>query len=201
MKSLLSILALISLLIPITHLHAQEEPKETETAKAVFGAGCFWCVEAFYEAQPGVIEVVSGYAGGEKPNPTYKEVSRAQTKHAEVVEVTYDPSKITYQDLVEFFWTTHDVTDGSGVWPDFGPQYRSIILYSDDEQKKVAEESKKALEASDKLKKPVATEIVELKQFYPAEDYHQDYVKKNPNDPYVQRIALPKMKKLGIEKK
>jgi len=201
MKSLLPLLAAAGLLFPIAHLQAQEEASSVETKKAVFGAGCFWCVEAFYEAKPGVIEVVSGYAGGEKPNPTYEEVSRAKTKHAEVVEVTYDPSKITYQDLVEFFWTTHDVTDGSGVWPDFGPQYRSIILYADEEQKKVAEESKAALEASGKLKKPVATEIVELKKFYPAEDYHQDYVKKNPNDPYVQRIAIPKMKKLGIEKK
>ena len=171
-----------------------EETVKTETA--VFGAGCFWCVEAFFEKVPGVTEVVSGYAGGKQPNPTYKEVSNGSSDHIEVIQVTYDPAKISYRDLVDFFWTTHDVTDPRGVWPDFGPQYRSIILYATDAQKKEAEASKAALQASGKLKKPVATEFALLNKFYPAEEYHQDYVKRNPDDRYVTGVAIPKLKKL-----
>lgn len=165
-----------------------------ETKSAVFGAGCFWCVEAFYEAKPGVKEVISGYAGGEKADPNYDEVSAGKTKHAEVVKVIYDPDQISYRELVDFFWKTHDPTDPRGVWPDFGPQYRSIILYETENQKTAIEASKQVAAAN--LDKPIATEIKPLKKFYPAEDYHQDFVKKNPNNGYVQRIFVPKMKKL-----
>lgn len=169
-----------------------------KTETAVFGAGCFWCVEAFYEPQPGVIRVTSGYAGGAEQKPTYKQVSAGMTGHAEVVLVEFDPSKTTYEKLVDFFWKTHDVTDGSGVWPDFGKQYRSIILYKDEAQHQAIERSKARAQAG--LSKPIATEIAPLTKFWPAEDYHQDYVKNNPNDTYVVNIAKPKLKKLGLLK-
>ncbi len=168
-----------------------------ETETAVFGAGCFWCVEAYFEQQAGVKNVVSGYAGGPENNPNYKQVSAGSTGHAEVVQVEFDPAVTSYEKLVEFFWKTHDPTDGRGVAPDFGKQYRSIILYRDDEQKAVAEKSKAA--AAARLGKPVATEIVALTKFFPGEDYHQDYAQKNPNDGYVQGVAVPKLKKLGLK--
>jgi len=168
-----------------------------ETETAVFGAGCFWCVEAFYEQQPGVKNVVSGYAGGSEANPDYKQVSAGSTGHAEVVQVEFDPAVTSYKKLVEFFWSTHDATDGRGVAPDFGKQYRSIILYRTPEQKEVAEASKAAYSA--KLGKPIATEIQSLEKFYPAEEYHQDYVRRNPKDRYVVGVALPKLKKLGLK--
>ncbi|MGF1531204.1 MAG: peptide-methionine (S)-S-oxide reductase MsrA [Puniceicoccaceae bacterium] len=164
----------------------------------VLGAGCFWCVEAFYEALPGVVAVVSGYAGGERPNPTYKDVSAGRTKHAEVVEITFDPSTTSLPTLLDFFWTTHDPTDPTGVWPDFGPQYRSIILYQDEAQKLAIEASQSKFQSTAKTRKPIATQIVPLIEFYPAEDYHQDFVRKNPGHPYVRRIAIPKLKKLGL---
>lgn len=168
-----------------------------ETETAVFGAGCFWCVEAFYEQQPGVKNVVSGYAGGSEANPNYKQVSAGQTGHAEVVQVEFDPAVTSYEKLVEFFWKTHDPSDGRGVAPDFGKQYRPVILYRTPEQQAIAEKSKAALAA--KLGKPVAAEIVALDRFYPAEDYHQDYVRKNPKDGYVVGVAIPKLKKLGLK--
>ena len=118
-----------------------------------------------------------------------------------MVQVTWDPEKTSYSELVEFFWTTHDVTNPDGVWPDFGSQYRSIILYASPEQKETAEASKAALEASGQLEKPVATEIVPLQTFYLAEPYHQDYAKRNPRDRYVVNIAVPKLKKLGLLEK
>ena len=168
-----------------------------ETETAVFGAGCFWCVEAFYEQQPGVKNVVSGYAGGSEANPNYQQVSAGKTSHAEVVQVEFDPAVTSYEKLVEFFWKTHDPTDGRGVAPDFGKQYRPIVLYRTPEQKAVAEKSKAAHAA--KIGKPVAAEIVALDKFYVAEDYHQDYVVKNPKDGYVLGVAIPKLKKLGLK--
>jgi peptide-methionine (S)-S-oxide reductase len=169
-----------------------------EQKKLVLGAGCFWCVEAYFEAQPGVIEVVSGYAGGTSANPTYKEVSAGLTTHAEAVEITYDPEKTTLRKLIDFFWTTHDVTNGNGVAPDFGPQYRSIILYANAEEKAVIDASKQAYQNSGKISKPIATEIKALDRFFKAEAYHQDYVKNNPNNSYVQAVTVPKLKKLGL---
>lgn len=170
-------------------------PAATETA--VFGAGCFWCVEAYYEQLPGVTNVVSGYAGGTEADPNYKQVSAGRTGHAEVVQVEFDPAVTSYESLVEFFWKTHEPTDGSGVAPDFGKQYRPIILFRTPEQKTTAEKSKAALAA--KLGKPVAAAIVALDKFYPAEDYHQDYARKNPRDGYVLGVAVPKLKKLGLK--
>jgi peptide-methionine (S)-S-oxide reductase len=169
------------------------------TEKVVVGAGCFWCVEAVYERIDGVTDVVSGYAGGSEPDPSYEQVSDGRTGHAEVVEITFDPEKVSLEKLLEIFWKTHDPTDGRGVWPDFGPQYRSILLYANDGQKTAMETSKATAEKS--IGKPVATQIVKLTQFHPAEEYHQDYVRRNPNNSYVQRIAIPKLKKLGLLEK
>jgi peptide-methionine (S)-S-oxide reductase len=168
-----------------------------ETETAVFGAGCFWCVEAFYEQQPGVKNVVSGYAGGSEANPNYQQVSAGKTSHAEVVQVEFDPAVTSYEKLVEFFWKTHDPTDGRGAAPDFGKQYRPIVLYRTPEQKAAAEKNKAAL--ATKIGKPIAAEIVALDKFYVAEDYHQDYVVKNPKDGYVLGVAIPKLKKLGLK--
>src|SRR5690606_9988487 len=130
-------------------------------------------------------------------NPTYEQVCSGKTGHAEVVQITYDPEKISYEKLLDIFWLTHDPTDGRGVAPDYGPQYRPIILWHDDSQRMAAESSKAALAA--RLGKPVATEIVPLGKFYPAEDYHQDYVANNPRNPSVERVAKPKLKKLGLD--
>ena len=166
--------------------------------KATFGAGCFWCVEAVYEQLPGVVKVVSGYAGGPEKNPTYAQVSAGRTGHAEVVQITFDPAQTSYRTLVDFFWKTHDASDGRGVWPDFGPQYRSIILAHDDEQLQLARESRNAARSS--FEKPIATQIVRLEIFYPAEDYHQDFVRRNPDHPYVRSIAFKKLDKLGLQR-
>jgi peptide-methionine (S)-S-oxide reductase len=163
---------------------------------AVLGAGCFWCVEFFYEQQDGVYEVVSGYAGGHELDPTYKQVARGQTTHAEVVQVIYDPETISYRELIDFFWVTHDPTRSDGVWPDFGPHYRSIILYGSEEEWGIIEASKQAYEKANSLM--IATEIKALDTFYPAELYHQDFAEKNPNDRYIRGVLHPKAKKMGL---
>ena len=173
-------------------------PVVAQYEKATVGAGCFWCVEAMYEQLPGVVNVVSGYAGGSEKNPTYKDVSAGRTSHAEVVQITFDPEVTTFRALIDYFWKTHDVTDPRGVWPDFGPQYRSIILAHNDEQ--LAEARASRVEARSDHEKPIATQIVRLEKFYEAEEYHQDFVRRNPNYPYVVRIAYQKLDKLGLER-
>ena len=154
-----------------------ENPK---LEKAVFAGGCFWCTEADFEKLPGVVEVVSGYAGGNEENPTYKEVSSGMTGHAEAIEVSYDPSKISYEELLDAFWKHIDPTDAGGQFVDRGSQYRSAIFYRDEKQKRLAEKSKEELGKSEKFREPIATEIVQLSGFYKAEEYHQDYHKKQP---------------------
>ena len=154
------------------------ESKNLKTA--TFAGGCFWCVEADFEKVDGVVEAVSGYAGGQTANPTYKEVSAGGTGYAESVQVTYDPDKITYKQLLDVFWRHVDPTDAGGQFVDRGSQYRTAIFYNSEEQKRIAEESKAELEKSGRFAKPIVTEIVPLTKFYPAEDYHQDYYSKNP---------------------
>jgi peptide methionine sulfoxide reductase msrA/msrB len=154
------------------------ESKDLKTA--TFAGGCFWCVESDFEKVSGVVEAISGYAGGQKPNPTYQEVSAGGTGHAEAVQVVYDPTKITYKELLDVFWRQVDPTDDGGQFVDRGSQYRTAIFYHDEEQKRIAEESKAQLEKSGRFSQPVVTEIVPLTEFYPAEDYHQDYYTKNP---------------------
>ncbi|HEV7502367.1 MAG TPA: peptide-methionine (S)-S-oxide reductase MsrA [Vicinamibacteria bacterium] len=149
-------------------------------ASATFAGGCFWCMEGPFDRVPGVVSTTSGYTGGSVKRPTYEQVSSGATGHAESIEVRYDPQKVTYAQLLEVFWHNVDPTDGSGQFCDRGNQYRSEIFYHDDEQRQLAEQSKKELEASGRLKKKVVTSIVAATDFYAAEDYHQDYYLKNP---------------------
>jgi peptide-methionine (S)-S-oxide reductase len=150
------------------------------TAVATFAGGCFWCTESDFEKVPGVLEVISGYTGGTSPNPTYALVSAGSTGHAEAVEVRYDPAKVTYARLLDLFWRNIDLLDAGGQFCDRGDQYRSEIFYRTDEEKRLAEESKAALERSHRFRQPIVTQIEPSGPFYPAEDYHQDYHKKNP---------------------
>ncbi len=146
--------------------------------KATFGAGCFWGVEAEFRSVPGVIEAIVGYSGGHTVNPTYKQVCTGQTGHAEVVEVEYDPSKVSYGQLLDVFWSSHDPTQLNRQGPDFGTQYRSVIFYHDEEQKAEAEASKARLDASGSFRRPIVTQIVPAVPFYRAEEYHQRYFEK-----------------------
>jgi methionine-S-sulfoxide reductase len=148
--------------------------------KATFAGGCFWCMQPPYDKIKGVISTRAGYTGGHKKNPTYEEVCRGATGHAEAVEVTYDPSQISYQELLALFWRNIDPTAKDRQFADQGTQYRTAIFYHDDEQRRLAVESKEALEQSGKFPHPVVTEIVPASEFYPAEDYHQAYYVKNP---------------------
>jgi len=149
-------------------------------AKATFAGGCFWCMEPPFEALDGVVSVTAGYTGGTKVDPTYEEVSAGGTGHAESIEVAYDPGKVSYEKLLDVFWHNVDPTTANRQFCDKGNQYRTAIFYHDETQKRLAERSKQALEASKKLPGPIVTEIVSAGRFYPAEEYHQDYYKKNP---------------------
>jgi len=175
------------------------EKKMNTNEVATLGGGCFWCLEALYETFDGVKAVTSGYAGGQKPDPTYRQVCGGDTGHAEVVQIEYDPAKLTYEQILEIFWDIHDPTTLNRQGPDSGTQYRSIILYHNEAQKQAAEKSKAA--AAKKYKEPITTDVVELKKFYPAEDYHQDYFRKNPNQPYCAYVISPKLQKLQKSKK
>jgi len=154
--------------------------KSDKTASAVFAGGCFWCTESDFEKVDGVIEAISGYTGGHVQNPTYKQVSGGGTGHIEAVKVIYDPDRISYEKLLEVLWQSVDPTDPGGQFVDRGSQYRSAIFYASETEKQLAESSKKKLENSGRFSKPIATDILSLGEFYPAEDYHQDYYKKNP---------------------
>jgi len=145
---------------------------------ATFGAGCFWGVEVTFRNTPGVKDVIVGYLGGTLSNPTYKDVCTGRTGHAEVVQVEYDPAEVTYDKLLDVFWENHDPTTLNRQGPDVGTQYRSAVFYHSAEQKRLAEESKKQLEASGRFRRPIVTEITEASTFYPAEDYHQRYLEK-----------------------
>lgn len=179
-------------LLPAFALQAESEPMKTE--KATLGGGCFWCVEAVYERLPGVLSVTSGYAGGQTENPTYEQIGTGKTGHAEVVQIEYDPGKISYQKIVDLFWDAHDPTTLNRQGADVGTQYRSIILTEDEGQKTIAGESKARAQA--KFQSPIVTEIVPLPKFYPAEDYHQDFYRENPMHPYNLAVIRPKLKKL-----
>ena len=176
---------------------AAETMKTNHTELATVGGGCFWCTEAVFQRLPGVISVASGYAGGKTENPTYEEICGGNTGHAEVIQIEFDPQKISYQNLLHYFWEAHDPTTLNRQGMDSGTQYRSIILYSSEAQKLAAEKSK--LEAKENFKSPIVTEIVPLKKFYQAEAYHQDYYNENSSLPYCQAVIRPKVEK--IEKK
>ncbi|HZI08242.1 MAG TPA: peptide-methionine (S)-S-oxide reductase MsrA [Archangium sp.] len=160
---------------------SSEAPKkEGALATATFAGGCFWCMEPPFDKLPGVVSTTSGYIGGTKENPTYKEVSAGGTGHAEAVQVVYDPGKVSYAQLLEVFWHNVDPLTANGQFCDKGNQYRSAIFFHDAEQQRLAEESKRQLEASGRFKQPIVTQLVPATAFYPAEEYHQDYYKKNP---------------------
>ncbi len=163
---------------------------------ATLGAGCFWCVEAVFQRLKGVQKVVSGYAGGHVDNPTYEQVCSGATDHAEVVQITFDPEQISFAELLEVFWRTHDPTTLNRQGADVGTQYRSVIFSHDDEQKRIAEKSKQATDASGLWQNPIVTEIATFTKFYPAESYHQNYYLDNPNQPYCRVVIDPKMRKL-----
>jgi peptide methionine sulfoxide reductase msrA/msrB len=159
------------------------DPMQEERANlkvATLAGGCFWCIAADFEKASGVVQVVSGYTGGQKENPTYEQVSTGTTGHCEAVQVYFDPSKVSYEQILNIFWRHIDPTDAGGQFADRGPQYRTAIFYHDGEQKHIAEQSKADLEASGKFKKPIVTSILKFSRFYEAEFYHQDYHKKNP---------------------
>lgn len=174
------LLAVASLSGAALSVHAQTTPAAVTSAKAVFAGGCFWCVESDFDKVPGVISTTSGYTGGKTLNPTYEQVSSHTTGHAEVVQVVYDPRKVTYEKLVEYYWRSIDPTVKDAQFCDHGSPYRSAIFVQDAEQMKIATASRTALEKSKPFKEPIVTEIVLASAFYPAEEYHQDYYKKNP---------------------
>ncbi len=176
-------------------------PKGKNIDYAVLGGGCFWCMEAVFERIDGVISVTSGYAGGITVDPGYEEVSSGKTGHAEVIKIIYDRDKITYPELLDVFWHSHDPTTPNRQGADLGSQYRSIILYHDSEQKREAEESLLRMSHSGRFNSPIVTEIKPLKAFYPAEEYHQNYYDKHPFAGYCRLVIEPKLEKLGLENK
>ncbi len=180
-----------------------EESKEIEKLSpqdlskyetAYFASGCFWCVEAIFESVKGVKEVISGYAGGEEQNPTYEMVGRGQTTHAEAVEVYYDPETISFVELVQVFFGSHDPTTLNRQGPDRGTQYRSIAFYKNERQKKIIESYIQALKDQDIYNgAPITTQVTPFTKFYDAEDYHQDYEKKHPNNSYIRNVSIPRL--------
>src|SRR3989338_8305605 len=169
-------------------------PNNKETI--IFGGGCFWCTEAVFEMLKGVISVMPGYAGGTTPNPTYESVSGGQTGHAEVIQVEYNPTQVSLDDLLTVFFATHDPTMPDRQGPDIGPQYRSIILYTAESQKEVSENKIGEINDSNSAGSPLVTEVKLLDKFYPAEEYHRDFYAKNPSQAYCQVVINPKLEKV-----
>jgi peptide methionine sulfoxide reductase msrA/msrB len=195
-------------LLPAILLMQTDSSAQTKLEKATLAGGCFWCMEHPFEKLEGVLEVISGYTGGHKDNPTYEEVSSGMTGHLEAIEITYDPSRISYSEILDIFWKQIDPTDSGGQFVDRGQQYRSAIFYHSEEQKALAEKSKSELNKSGRYKNPIVTEIIKASKFYKAEDYHQDYSKKNPirykyyrynsgRDQYLKKVWGKKMKNEG----
>ncbi len=194
-------LCMLSLLLSCSHSnagHAEAQKSDKDLSgysKAYFASGCFWCVEAIFESVKGVEEVISGYSGGDAKKANYGEVSSARTKHAEAVEVYYDPNIVDYPTLIKVFFGSHDPTTPNQQGNDRGPQYRSVIFYQSPEEKGVAEAYMATLTADAVFPAPIVTELVPLKAFYPAEDYHQNYERRNPTNPYVQAVSIPRLKR------
>jgi len=172
--------AMIIVIVVLLNVLSHSVVESGETARAYFAGGCFWCMEEAFEKVDGVIAVVSGYMGGTLQSPSYEEVSAGRTGHAESVEVLYDPSKVTYNQLLEAFWRNVDPITANAQFCDHGTQYRAVIFYQNDQEKRFAEESKQAIDQSTRFNQPIVTQIVMASQFYAAEEYHQDFYKKNP---------------------
>jgi len=177
----------------------REASGDASLEKATFGSGCFWCTEAVFQQLKGVHSVVSGYSGGSAADPTYEQVCSGRTGHTEVVQVTYDPSVISYDELLKVFWQTHDPTTLNRQGHDVGTQYRSAVFYHNDAQRRTAEAYKQQLDASGTFGAPIVTEITPLTNFYPAENYHQDYFRTNPQQSYCAVVIRPKVEKFRKE--
>jgi len=174
-----------------------QESARTETREvATLGGGCFWCTEAVFNIVKGVEKVESGYCGGSMPNPTYEQVSTGTTGHAEAVQLTFDPSVISFREILEIFFATHDPTTMNRQGPDVGTQYRSVIFYHDAEQKATAEKVIEELDKAEIWESPIVTQVEPFIAFYRAEDYHREYYKRHPNQPYCQQVITPKLAKL-----
>lgn len=180
---------------PTKGISVEEIPMSEQVEVATLGAGCFWCVEAVFQDVKGVHKVESGYTGGHVENPTYKEVCSGNTGHAEVAQITFDPTVISFEDILTIFWHTHDPTTLNRQGNDVGTQYRSAIFYHNEKQKEIAEQSKAETDASDLWPNPIVTEIVPLEIYYVAEDYHQNYYNENPYQPYCMMVINPKVQK------
>jgi peptide-methionine (S)-S-oxide reductase len=179
----------------ITSMNENLNDDNLKTDTATFGTGCFWCTEAIFQQLEGVIKVTSGYSGGKVDNPTYKQVCSGTTGHAECLNIIYDPSKISFDDLLEVFWQTHDPTTLNRQGNDIGTQYRSVIFYHNQEQKDKAEKYKAALDKSGAWDNPIVTSLEPMSKFYPAEDYHQNYYNDNTGQGYCQFVIRPKLEK------
>lgn len=183
---------LFLILLTMNEANAQKQKLQ----KATFGMGCFWCTEAIFQRINGVVSVTSGYEGGDIPNPTYEDVCTGETNHAEVLDISFDPAKISFEELLEIFWKSHDPTTLNRQGADVGTQYRSVIFYHSDEQKQIATKYKEELNKSKVFDNPIVTAIDKASTFYVAENYHQDYFIKNGEQPYCRLVILPKMEKL-----
>jgi len=176
-----------------TNAKPVEVSVQDNKARAYFASGCFWCVEAVYESVEGVEEVISGYSGGHTKNPTYEASNTGKTGHAEAVEVIYDPKKVDFATLVRVYFGSQNPTQVNGQGPDNGSQYRSILFFQNEEQKKIIEDIK--AEVAKNYDKPIAAEVVPFQKFWRAEDYHQNYEKLNPDNPYIQNVSIPRLEK------
>ncbi len=209
MKLFKNVSMVFSFLLLVGSCSARQAPEKTEPKltqqqiadleTAYFASGCFWCTEAVFERVKGVKEVVSGYAGGTKPDPTYEEVAGGSTDYAEAVRVRYDPDTVSYRQLVEVFYGSHDPTQLNRQGPDVGPQYRSAIFYQTEEELSIVKEIKKELEEAGKYDKPIVTKFTPYDKFYVAEEYHQGYYAAHPNDPYITNVSRPKVEKFEKE--
>ena len=207
MRFLQTFLCFIAMLITLSSCaqktkKQQKRPAAKELSKysqATFAAGCFWHEEAMFESIKGVQEVISGYAGGKIPNPTYENHGAGASSHAETVNVYYDSSVITYPTLLKIYFSGQDPTATNGQHPDYGPQYRSILFYRNNSEKQLAENYIKQLNASGKYKRPIAVQVVPFLKFWEAENYHQDYIQHNPNQGYVQSVSIPEIRKVQKE--
>jgi peptide-methionine (S)-S-oxide reductase len=197
MKPIVILIAAIASAMAAGAVPEEKPPMEHKTEFAVLGGGCFWCMEAVFERVPGVIAVVNGYSGGHVANPTYEQVCTHTTGHAEVVQIEFDPARVSYEHLLDVFWDAHDPTSLDKQGADEGPQYRSVIFYLNEAQKAAAAKSKAA--AQKQFSRPIVTEIVPLVKFWRAEDYHQHYFAKHPNQGYCAFVIRPKVMKLQQE--
>jgi len=191
---------MIALLLSCSKSAMNDSPNAPTQEIATFAGGCFWCTEAVMEYLTGVLDVKSGYMGGHVDDPTYEQICTGQTGHAEVIQVVFDPERISYDELLDVFWQAHDPTTLNRQGEDQGPQYRSVVFYHSSEQKAVAEKSKETLDESGRYPDPAVTEIKQATTFWEAEKEHQDFYRNNPGNGYCRLVIHPKLKKLGLEK-